>query len=140
MATNKTRITIVNGCATISEDDRIIAQYRIAYSRRGDPSVIGGHWTPDRPTHRSDVKWGSMPPEGASEYHTIPTETVADMASLPVRAVEATETAARLLAQSHCIEDAARIEQGRRDWAAMSPEQRDAMNDYALHTEGHTID
>jgi len=39
-----------------------------------------------------------------------------------------------------CNESAARIEQGRRDWATMSQDQRDALNAYALKTEGHTID
>ena len=140
MATNETRITLVNGAATVRVGDTIIAQYRIAYSREGEPDVIGGHWTPDFPKRRTDVKWGVLPPEGESEYVTLPTEIVAQMTGLPVRVVSAVETVQRLLSQSYCTATAARIEQGRRDWAAMSQEQRDALNEYAMRTEGDTID
>lgn len=40
----------------------------------------------------------------------------------------------------HTTRSNARIAQGRRDWAALPQEERDALNAYALATEGHTID
>lgn len=135
-----TRITMQNGSATIVVDQNIVAQYLIAYSLGNPPRVIGGHWTPDRPVRRKDIPWGKFPPEGESEYEALATEQVAQLCDLSPQAVSAVETATRLVSQAHCDWDAARIEQGRRDWSVMPQTDRDAMNDYALRTEGHTID
>ena len=51
--------------------------------------------------------------------------------------VEAAAAACMKESQGQTLKDQAA---GRRDWAAMSQAQRNALNEYALKTEGHTID
>jgi hypothetical protein len=95
------------------------------------------------------VEW-DMEPRGYREqspgHYTVefdgpglPRETVARNAGLTVSLLLSAEHIMFHNAGVACDLSAARIEQGRRDWAGLSQPERDTLNEYALRTEGHTI-
>jgi len=70
----------------------------------------------------------------------ISVDEAASRAGVPVTflsEVEAAASACMKESQRQTLKDQAA---GRRDWAAMSQPERDALNEYAIKTEGHTID
>ena len=92
---------------------------------------------------------------GERRWHPFQTETDAET-NRQITHLSAEEAAARCGATASLIrqiEAAAaaqyaaaqeasgrQLEEGRRAWAAKSQDERDALNDYAIKTEGHTID
>ena len=134
-----------NGCALIINDDGVlIASGHMRYTV---PDIKPGNYP--RPLV---VEW-DMEPRGYREKpgrpghytveidgHGLPRETVAQNIGVTPSLLRAAEQIMFHNAGVACDMSAARIEQGRRDWANMSREERDALNAYALQVEGHAID
>jgi len=118
--------------ATLVVNGVSVAQYISHYNSGRDPMPDGGHWRPFNPRYRT-----------TSPYTQICQLTRAQVSAdhgVPLDVLAAFEHRVTAEALDAARADAARIEQGRVDWARLSQEQRDALNDYALRTEGHTID
>lgn len=78
--------------------------------------------------------------DGPCSYATIDVERVATLTGCPAAILDSIEAYVRDATHQHRCEVDGQIERGRRDWAAMSPDARAEMNEYAMSTEGHTID
>ena len=116
------QITIVNGAVSILQDGQGLAQGSVEFSDARDPRPVGITWT----------AWLPRTPMARQQ--------VADLVGFSDETMARIEAETLSIASGHAAADSARIEQGRRDWAQMNREDRDAMNEYAIRTEGHSID
>lgn len=95
-------------------------------------------------TYRTaEERWSPFDAECGADHRQITVISSEDAAARAgatasfVRQVEAAAKAALLDARRA---NESRAEAGRQAWRNMSQSERDAMNDYAMQTEGHTID
>ena len=130
------RVSVCAGGATVyNSDGQPVADVRVRYTPHGelrpiDAVILRGAdtWYP-WPRH-----WG---PEPDGRYLTI--DDVALLANMPANAVEAGIDQMMLLARQSAAAEMARIERGRQDWRALSEDERDALDVYAIACEGHTL-
>jgi hypothetical protein len=95
-------------------------------------------------TYRTaEGRWSPFKAEYGSDHRQITAISSEDAAARAgatasfIRQVEASAKSALLDARRA---NESRAEAGRLAWRNMSQSERDAMNDYAMKTEGHTID
>ena len=122
--------TVRHGSCTLCVRSEPVAQFAVEFSLDGMPRPIGGHWRPfnaeyDPITHHQVVSLSVA--EVVARY---------GVAADDIERLERETLAASLRA---CRADEARIQRGRDDWNRMSQSERDALNEYAVRTEGHTI-
>lgn len=77
---------------------------------------------------------------GERQVTSITAAEAAERAGATISFVRQVEAAAEAAFAARRNATEARQEEGRKSWAAMTQAERDAMNEYAAKTEGHTID
>ena len=130
MATASQTITFDNGRAEVypshawvfvGDDDTPAVGYITAEKR----------WAPFR---------AEYDPVTHQQIVSIAAEDAAARAGATASLIRQVEVAAAAELNAAAAASRQRIEDGRRAWAALAPDQRDAMNEHAMKTEGHTID
>lgn len=113
----------------------VFSTHAWVYTAGDDPVV--GYRTAER-------RWQPFQPEYDATTHRQITQLSADDAALRCGATASLMRQVEVAAHSHYeaakAATARRIESGRRSWAARGGDERQSLNDYAMETEGHTID
>ena len=113
----------------------VFSTHAWVYAAGDDPVV--GYRTAER-------RWQPFQPEYDATTHRQITQLSTDDAAMRCGATASlmrqVEAAAHSQYEAAKSATARRIEAGRRSWAAKSDEERQPLNDYAMKTEGHTID
>jgi len=95
-------------------------------------------------TYRTaEERWSPFDAEYGADHRqitAISSEAAAARVGATASFIRQVEAAARAALLNARRANESRAEAGRQAWQNMSQSERDAMNDYAMKTEGHTID
>ncbi len=93
--------------------------------------------------YTAESRWAPFSVERGADHRqitSISSEDAAAMVGAPEAFIRQVEAAAKKAHLDAKRANDARIEAARCAWRSMSQSERNAINDYAMQTEGHTID
>ena len=134
-----TELTTPNG--EVTPLCEIVCQGLVKYNRGSDPKPDAVEWMLDY-CYAMGLFFAENPGKsfnGTQGREPMTVAAVAARFNIPEAAIRGAEAIALHNASVSTAMESARIQRGREQWAAMSRDEREALNQYAFQCEGHTI-